>query len=101
MWSGSVEVAIHVHHFRLSWRPEGDFPIIPGTDISGVVEAAGDDVEGFAIGAAVYAMERFPEGMFGGSKTYADYVAVAAARAAIKPGGASIICTSLPPPCRC
>ena len=24
------------------WRPAGDFPIIPGTDISGLVEAVGE-----------------------------------------------------------
>lgn len=26
------------------WQPQGSFPIIPGTDVSGIVEAVADDV---------------------------------------------------------
>lgn len=67
------------------WRPEGDFPIILGTDISGVVEAVAGDVAGFSAGDAVYSMARFPEGMFGDSRGHAQYVSVPAAHLALKP----------------
>lgn len=69
------------------WRPEVAFPLILGTDISGVVEAVADDVDDFAVGDEVYAMVRFPSGMAGGSKAYAEYVCVPAREAAIKPAG--------------
>src|SRR4051812_32452938 len=41
------------------WRPQVPFPIILGTDISGVIEAIADDVKGFAVGDEVYSMVRF------------------------------------------
>lgn len=69
------------------WQPKVSFPIIPGTDISGVVEAIADDVRDFAIGNEVYAMVRFPIGMAGESSAYAEYVAVPAADLALKPTG--------------
>lgn len=69
------------------WRPAGGFPIIPGTDISGVVEAVSEGVEGFSPGDEVYAMVKFPAGVFGGSRAYADYVAVPAGDLASKPAG--------------
>jgi NADPH:quinone reductase-like Zn-dependent oxidoreductase len=69
------------------WQPEGRFPIIPGTDISGVVEAAADDVEEFAVGDEVYSMVRFPSGVFGDSMAYAEYVNVPASEVALKPAG--------------
>lgn len=69
------------------WRPPESFPIIPGTDISGVVVAVAEDVEGFSVGDAVYAMVRFPEGVFGGSKAYAEFVAAPASQVALKPAG--------------
>ncbi|MGF7210243.1 NADPH:quinone reductase-like Zn-dependent oxidoreductase [Skermanella aerolata] len=69
------------------WQPKGAFPIIPGTDISGVVEAAAGDVEEFAVGDEVYSMVRFPSGVFGDSKAYAEYVSVPAAEVAPKPAG--------------
>lgn len=47
----------------------------------------GDGVSGFSIGDEVYAMVNFPEGMAGGSRGYAQYVAVPASHAAIKPVG--------------
>lgn len=69
------------------WQPKVSFPIIPGTDISGVVDAVADDVQGFAVGDEVYAMVRFPEGLAGESRAYADYVAVPATQLAHKPAG--------------
>lgn len=69
------------------WRPEDAFPIIPGTDISGVVEAVAGDVGEFSIGDEVYALVRFPDGMFGGSRAYAEYVSVPASQLALKPAG--------------
>ena len=50
------------------WQPEMSFPVIPGTDISGVVEAVADGVTGFSVGDEVYSMVRFPVGLAGGSK---------------------------------
>lgn len=69
------------------WQPEGNFPLILGTDISGVVETVADDVTGFAPGDEVYAMVRFPEGVFGDSRGYAQYVTVPAGQLARKPKG--------------
>ncbi|MBP1848626.1 NADP-dependent oxidoreductase [Rhizobium halophytocola] len=69
------------------WQPKVAFPIIPGTDISGVVETLGPDVAGFAAGDAVYAMVRFPEGMAGESRAYAQYVTVPAEQLSLKPAG--------------
>lgn len=67
------------------WQPKVDFPAIPGTDISGVVEAVAADVHGFSVGDEVYSMVRFPDGMAGGSRAYAEYVSVPASEVAIKP----------------
>jgi NADPH:quinone reductase-like Zn-dependent oxidoreductase len=69
------------------WQPPVQFPAIPGTDISGVVEAVADDVDGFAVGDEVYAMVRFPSGLAGESRAYAEYVSVPAADLARKPAG--------------
>jgi NADPH:quinone reductase-like Zn-dependent oxidoreductase len=69
------------------WQPKGDFPLILGTDVSGVIEAVADDVEEFSIGDAVYSMVRFPEGVFGKSGAYAEYVTAPASQIAIKPAG--------------
>ncbi|ORE98390.1 alcohol dehydrogenase [Aurantimonas sp. 22II-16-19i] len=67
------------------WRPEVAFPAIPGTDVSGIVEAVAGDVEGFAAGDEVYAMVRFPGGLAGQSRAYAEYVTVPASEVALKP----------------
>lgn len=67
------------------WRPQVPFPIILGTDISGVVEAVGEEVTGFSVGDTVYSMVRFFS--VGESKAYADYVSVPAAELALKPDG--------------
>lgn len=58
------------------------FPWIPGGDLSGVVEAVGEDVRAFKVGDEVYG-----DAEEGG--TYADYVAIAADKVAIKPKGLS------------
>ncbi|WP_428239582.1 NADP-dependent oxidoreductase [Gynuella sp.] len=67
------------------WQPQVNFPLILGTDVSGVVEAVADDVTGFKVGDEVYSMVRFPEGLAGDSRGYAQYVNVLASEAAIKP----------------
>jgi NADPH:quinone reductase-like Zn-dependent oxidoreductase len=69
------------------WRPQVSFPLILGTDVSGVVTAIASDVKGFSVGDEVYSMVRFPSGMAGGSKAYAEFVSVPAADLALKPAG--------------
>lgn len=67
------------------WRPEVHFPVILGTDISGVIESVAADVEAFAPGDEVYAMVRFPEGMAGESSAYAEYVTAPVTHVGHKP----------------
>lgn len=102
-WPKAGEVLVRVHAVGLNppdwylrdgyrmlppeWRPQVSFPIIPGTDISGVVEAVGDDVGAVAVGDEVYAMVRFPVGLAGDSRAYAEYVSVPASEVGIKPPG--------------
>ena len=69
------------------WQPHPTFPIIIGTDVSGVIELVADDVTGFAIGDEVFSMVRFPEDLMKGSDAYAEYVRVAATELAHKPLG--------------
>ncbi|WP_287459753.1 NADP-dependent oxidoreductase [Sphingomonas sp.] len=69
------------------WQPEMTFPIIPGTDISGVIEAVADDVTDFSVGDEVYAVVRFPSGIAGESRAYAQYVVAPVSDLALKPGG--------------
>ena len=73
------------------WQPQVAFPVILGTDISGVIEALADDIasdrSGFAVGDEVYAMVRFPDGLAGDSRAYAEYVSVPASELARKPAG--------------
>lgn len=69
------------------WQPQVSFPVILGTDISGVVEAIADDVENFSVGDEVYSMVRFPVGLAGDSKAYAEYVSAPASDVALKPTG--------------
>jgi NADPH:quinone reductase-like Zn-dependent oxidoreductase len=59
-------------------------PVIPGTDVSGVVEAVAADVHGFSVGDEVFGLLRFPG--FDGS-AYAEYVAAPASDLARKPAG--------------
>ncbi|MFJ1768197.1 NADP-dependent oxidoreductase [Amycolatopsis sp. NPDC088138] len=57
-------------------------PFIPGVDVSGVVEALGEDVTGFAVGDAVIAWNGVPSGAF------AEYTLVPAnGAAAVRPAG--------------
>jgi NADPH:quinone reductase-like Zn-dependent oxidoreductase len=65
-------------------RPKIDLPVVPGTDVSGVVEAVAADVDGFTVGDEVFGMLRFPG--FDGS-TYAEYVVAPASDLARKPAG--------------
>lgn len=70
-----------------AWQPQVSFPLILGTDISGVIAAVADDVTNFSIGEEVYSMVRFPSGLAGGSRAYAEYVSVPASEVALKPAG--------------
>ena len=70
-------------NFPPEWRPPVSLPVIPGTDISGVVEAVAKDVQSFAIGDEVFGMIRFPS--LGESAAYAEYVAAPASDLAHKP----------------
>ena len=69
------------------WQPQVSFPLILGTDISGVVAAVANDVKDFSVGDEVYSMVRFPSGLAGGSRAYAEYVSVPASEVALKPAG--------------
>ncbi|MEP7097780.1 MAG: NADP-dependent oxidoreductase [Dokdonella sp.] len=69
------------------WRPEIPLPVIPGTDVSGVVEAIAGDVADFSVGDEVYSMVRSPGTLSGESKAYAEYVNVPASEIALKPTG--------------
>lgn len=67
------------------WRPPVPFPIILGSDVSGVVEAVATDVKDFSVGDEVFGMVHFPS--FGESAAYAEYVAAPASDLALKPAG--------------
>src|SRR6202451_1427350 len=85
--AGPGEVIVRVHAVGLNppdwylregmkmlppeWRPKIDFPVILGTDVSGVVENVAGDVAAFAPDDEVYSMVRFP-GVDG--RAYAEYV---------------------------
>ena len=69
-------------------------PYIPGWDVAGIVEAVGDEVEGFAVGDEVYAyhrpeFERDPTDVISANGCLAEYVSVPAHRLARKPASAS------------
>ncbi|MER5932445.1 NADP-dependent oxidoreductase [Streptomyces sp. NPDC002054] len=65
-------------------RPKVCLPVIPGTDVSGVVAAVAADVDGLSVGDEVFGLLRFPS--FDGS-AYAEYVAAPASDLARKPAG--------------
>jgi NADPH:quinone reductase-like Zn-dependent oxidoreductase len=64
-------------------KPPFDLPLIPGTDVSGVVEAVAPDVNGFVVGEEVIGLLRFPAALQGGA--YAEYVTAPASDLARKP----------------
>lgn len=66
--------------------PSFALPMIPGTDVSGVVESMGAGVDGFAAGDEIFGLLRFPS-LHGGG--YAQYVAAPAADLAHKPAGST------------
>ncbi|MFD0764377.1 NADP-dependent oxidoreductase [Mucilaginibacter lutimaris] len=100
---GPGEVRIRVHAVGLNppdwylrdgfkilppeWQPKLPFPIILGTDVSGVIEAVADDVKDFSVGDEVYSMVRFPGEVLGNSRAYAEYVTAPASEVALKPAG--------------
>ncbi|WP_210116031.1 NADP-dependent oxidoreductase [Hymenobacter wooponensis] len=67
------------------WQPTVSFPLVLGTDVSGVVVAVADDVQSLAVGEEVFGMVRFPS--VGESQGYAEYVAAPATDLARKPAG--------------
>ena len=69
---------------RRSFKMRSTLPLIPGTQMSGIVEAVGPDVTAFHEGDAVYGLIRFPSG---GSPagTYAEYITAPTAHLALKP----------------
>ncbi|MGA6162630.1 NADP-dependent oxidoreductase [Amycolatopsis magusensis] len=64
-------------------KPPFDLPAIPGTDVSGVVEAVAAEVDGFAAGDEVFGLLRFPAALQSGA--YAEYVTAPASDLARKP----------------
>jgi NADPH:quinone reductase-like Zn-dependent oxidoreductase len=66
------------------WRPPLPLPIIPGTDVSGVVAAVAPDVQGLSVGDEVFGMLRFPSAV---GAAYAEYVTAPASDLARKPAG--------------
>lgn len=96
----SGEVLIRVHavginppdwYLRDGYRtvpnfdPPVSLPVIPGSDVSGIVEAVAGDVRDFVVGDEVFGMVRFPS--FGDSAAYAEHVAAPASDLARKPAG--------------
>ncbi len=65
------------------WRPSVPLPAIPGSDVSGLVEAVAANVRGLEVGDEVFGMVRFPS--YGQSHAYAEYVAAPASDLAPKP----------------
>ena len=63
-------------------RPKLHLPIIPGTDVSGVIEAVAADVKDLSVGDEVFGMLRFPS--FDGN-AYAQYATAPASDFARKP----------------
>jgi NADPH:quinone reductase-like Zn-dependent oxidoreductase len=64
-------------------KPPIALPLIPGTDVSGVVEALGPDTSSFSVGDEVIGLLRFPTALQGSA--YAEYVTAPATDLARKP----------------
>src|SRR5919108_2553497 len=90
----STEVLVRVHAAGVNpvdWRTragEGlagpaDLPIVPGWDVSGVVEAVAPGVTRFRPGDPVFGMPHFPRA----AGAYAEYVTAPARQLARKPAG--------------
>ncbi|MFE3034736.1 NADP-dependent oxidoreductase [Streptomyces canus] len=96
---GPGEVLVRVHAIGLNppdWyardgmpdvppelKPPFDLPLIPGTDVSGVVAAVAVGVDAFTVGEEVFGLVRFPTALQGGA--YAEYVTAPASDLARKP----------------
>lgn len=70
-------------------KPPMELPLIPGTDISGTVQAVGESVDQFSVGDEVFGLLRFPTALQAGA--YAEYVTAPASDLALKPAGISHI----------
>jgi NADPH:quinone reductase-like Zn-dependent oxidoreductase len=68
-------------------KPHFELPLIPGTDVSGVVEALGFGVDEFGVGDEVAGLARFPVSMQAGA--YAEYLTVPVTDLARKPAAVS------------
>ncbi|MEJ2723401.1 MAG: NADP-dependent oxidoreductase [Deltaproteobacteria bacterium] len=89
---GAGEVLVRVHAAGvnpLDWKARAGhvkgwlqhrLPLIPGWDVSGVVESVGPEVKGFKIGDAVYGMLDFRR-----NGAYAEYVVARSSDLAFKP----------------
>lgn len=60
-------------------------PIIPGSDISGIVEEVGPEITAFHKGDAVYGLIRFPSSGGVPAGAYAEYITAPATHLALKP----------------
>ena len=88
--AGEVLIRVHAAGVNpLDWKVrdghvkawlEHQLPLIPGWDVSGVVEAAAPDVGAFKVGDAVYGMLDFMR-----NGAYAEYVAARTSNLALKP----------------
>lgn len=102
--AGAGEVLIRVHAAGvnpLDWKVRAGhvrgwlqhrLPLIPGWDVSGVVEAVGPDVTAFKIGDEVYGLLNFTR-----NGAYAEYVAARALNLAFKPNAIDHIQTGAVP----
>jgi NADPH:quinone reductase-like Zn-dependent oxidoreductase len=89
--AGEVLVRVHAAGVNpLDWKVRAGhvkawlqhrLPLIPGWDVSGVVEAVGSGVRAFKVGDAVYGMLAFTH-----NGAYAEYVATGTRNLAPKPG---------------
>jgi NADPH:quinone reductase-like Zn-dependent oxidoreductase len=79
--SGYANLPEEIRHSLLT---RFTLPLIPGTQVSGIVEAIGPNVTTFHEGDAVYGLIRFPSGGVPAG-AYAEYITAPAAHLALKP----------------